>query len=164
MSLPALAAAASAAASFTQAAAGDPNWPYVKPGSAGAGYSSTRLRVPRWEPEWDISKSTVAMPCNYSGYYDLDSLAGFGYLQFDCAPDQTLQFSLARVAAGCWLPGCWLLAAGCWLATGRFPLWLLAGDRRCLLTATGRWWLVAVAGCWLLLAVGCWLHHCCSDF
>ena len=30
-----------------------------------------------------MSRSTVAMPCNYSGYYNLDDLKGFGYLQFD---------------------------------------------------------------------------------
>lgn len=62
---------------------GDPSSPYRKPGSAGAGYSSPKLRAPRWTPEFSIAKSTVAMPCNYSGYYDLDGLRGFGYLQFD---------------------------------------------------------------------------------
>eukprot|EP01050_Picozoa_sp_SAG11_P006259 SAG11_NODE_478_length_9117_cov_6.916168_11_plen_164_part_00 len=65
------------------AASGLPDWPYQKPGSAGAGYSSKKLRTPKWEPVFDMAKSTVAMPCNYTGFYDLDVLAGFGYLQFD---------------------------------------------------------------------------------
>eukprot|EP01047_Picozoa_sp_COSAG01_P106982 COSAG01_NODE_36040_length_523_cov_1.023585_1_plen_137_part_10 len=69
--------------SSATADSGDPWWPYVKPGSAGAGYSSTKLRVPQWEPTFNMAKSTVAMPCNYSGYYNLDALDGFGYLQFD---------------------------------------------------------------------------------
>lgn len=62
---------------------GDPDWPYMKPGSAGAGYSSKKLRVPRWEPVFEMSRSTVVMACNYSGFYDLDALTGFGYIQFD---------------------------------------------------------------------------------
>ena len=34
-----------------------------------------------------------AMPCNYSGYYDIASLKGFGYLQFDCARTARPQLS-----------------------------------------------------------------------
>ena len=64
-----------------EAAPSMPRW--VKPGSAGAGYASKTLRVPRWTPTFDMAKSTVAMPCNYSGYYDVGSLHDFGYLQFD---------------------------------------------------------------------------------
>ena len=32
---------------------------WVKPGSAGAGYASKKLRVPKWEPKWDMPGSTV---------------------------------------------------------------------------------------------------------
>lgn len=28
-------------------------------------------------------RSTAVMPCNYSGYYNLDELEGFGYVQVD---------------------------------------------------------------------------------
>ena len=98
---------------------------WVKPGSAGAGYASKKLRVPKWEPKWDMPGSTVvssaasilpaalsgprcsalsapllwpaqAMPCNYSGYYDIASLKGFGYLQFDCARTARPQLSCHR--------------------------------------------------------------------
>ena len=31
----------------------------MKPGSAGAGYASKKLRVPKWEPKWDMPGSTV---------------------------------------------------------------------------------------------------------
>ena len=62
-------------------AAGIPSW--TKPSSAGAGYASRKLRLPKWQPTFDMAASTAAMPCNYSGFYDVDALAGFGLLQFD---------------------------------------------------------------------------------
>ena len=106
---------------------------WVKPGSAGAGYASKKLRVPKWEPKWDMPGSTVvsslqpacstlsgplptvlgserppllwpaqAMPCNYSGYYDIASLKGFGYLQFDCARTARTQLSCSpHAGAAC---------------------------------------------------------------
>eukprot|EP01046_Picozoa_sp_COSAG06_P074703 COSAG06_NODE_22977_length_706_cov_1.817133_1_plen_117_part_10 len=83
-----------------EAAPSMPRW--VKPGSAGAGYASKKLRVPRWAPTFDMAKSTVAMPCNYSGYYDVGSLHDFGYLQFDCARTARPQLSCSpHAGAAC---------------------------------------------------------------
>jgi len=60
-----------------------PPAPFVKPGSAGAGYVSSKLRRPVWTPIYDMSASSCVMPCNYSGFYHLDDLEGFGHMQFD---------------------------------------------------------------------------------
>jgi len=37
----------------------------------------------RWDPEWKLSKSTWFMPCNYSGWFDLDYASKFGLIDFD---------------------------------------------------------------------------------
>eukprot|EP00038_Savillea_parva_P031914 m.91837 g.91837 ORF g.91837 m.91837 type:complete len:426 (+) comp9929_c0_seq1:268-1545(+) len=42
--------------------------------------------VPRWTPTYNMSESTVVMPCNYSGLYDFDvypELARFGLVDYD---------------------------------------------------------------------------------
>ena len=56
---------------------------FPKPGSAGAGYVSKKLRKPKWEPTFGMQLSTAIMPCNYSGFYNLSSLADYGWIQFD---------------------------------------------------------------------------------
>lgn len=60
-----------------------PAVPFVKPGSAGAGYVSPKLRTPLWAPTFAMAASSIVMPCNYSGFYDLNDLEGFGFMQFD---------------------------------------------------------------------------------
>ena len=42
--------------------------------------------VPKWTPTYNMSESTVVMPCNYSGLYDYDAfpeLARFGLVDYD---------------------------------------------------------------------------------
>jgi len=42
--------------------------------------------VPKWTPTYNMSESTVMMPCNYSGNYDYEaypSLAKFGLVDYD---------------------------------------------------------------------------------
>ena len=56
---------------------------FPKPGSAGAGYVSKKLRKPKWQPTFGMRESTAIMPCNYSGFYNLPSLADYGWIQFD---------------------------------------------------------------------------------
>jgi len=44
--------------------------------------------VPKWEPTYNMSESTVVMPCNYSGLYDYEAypaLARFGLVDYDWA-------------------------------------------------------------------------------
>ena len=45
-----------------------PAVPFVKPGSAGAGYISPKLRTPLWAPTFAMAASSIVMPCNYSGF------------------------------------------------------------------------------------------------
>lgn len=56
---------------------------FPKPGSAGAGYVSKKLRKPKWQPTFNMRASTKIMPCNYSGYYNMSTLADYGWIQFD---------------------------------------------------------------------------------
>ena len=39
--------------------------------------------LPKWEPTYDMSLSTIVMPCNYSGYTDPALAAKFGIVDFD---------------------------------------------------------------------------------
>jgi hypothetical protein len=39
--------------------------------------------LPNWKPEYNMSKSTIFMPCNYSGQYDPAVAAKFGIVDFD---------------------------------------------------------------------------------
>ena len=41
--------------------------------------------LPPWEPEWVLNRSTIAQPCNYSGWFDVDLAAQFGVVSFDWA-------------------------------------------------------------------------------
>ena len=48
--------------------------------------SSSDNKVPKWAPTYNMSESTVMMPCNYSGLYDFDAypdLAKFGLVDYD---------------------------------------------------------------------------------
>lgn len=40
---------------------------------------------PRWSPVWKLDRSTIAMPCNYSGWMDPELMAQFGVVSFDWA-------------------------------------------------------------------------------
>jgi len=35
--------------------------------------------------EWDLLRSTIMQPCNYSGWFDADLAAEFGVVSFDWA-------------------------------------------------------------------------------
>ncbi len=41
--------------------------------------------LPPWEPVWRLDRSTIAMPCNYSGWFDPELAAQFGVVSFDWA-------------------------------------------------------------------------------
>ena len=43
---------------------------------------------PKWEPVWKLDRSTIAMPCNYSGWMDPELMAQFGVVSFDWANHQ----------------------------------------------------------------------------
>ena len=48
--------------------------------------SSSDNKVPKWSATYNMSESTVMMPCNYSGLYDFDAypnLAKFGLVDYD---------------------------------------------------------------------------------
>lgn len=48
--------------------------------------SSSDNKVPKWAPTYNMSESTVMMPCNYSGLYDFEAypdLAKFGLVDYD---------------------------------------------------------------------------------
>ena len=48
--------------------------------------SNSDNKVPKWSPTYNMSESTVMMPCNYSGLYDFDAypkLAKFGLVDYD---------------------------------------------------------------------------------
>ena len=43
-------------------------------------------RQPAWTPTWDMSQSTIIMPCNFSGFYDFaeyPALGRFGLADYD---------------------------------------------------------------------------------
>jgi hypothetical protein len=39
--------------------------------------------VPRWRPTWQLNRSTMLQPCNYSGYFDPAFSAKFGVVSYD---------------------------------------------------------------------------------
>jgi len=39
--------------------------------------------LPPWDPEWRLHRSTIAMPCNYSGWFNSSLAAEFGVVSFD---------------------------------------------------------------------------------
>ena len=45
-------------------------------------------QFPTWEPVWALPKSTIAMPCNYSGWMEPELMAQFGIVSFDWANHQ----------------------------------------------------------------------------
>ena len=77
------------------------------------------------------------MPCNYSGYYDVASLKGFGYLQFDCA--RTARTQLSRFVRTLVLPvlaptvthPCRIPAAVRWAGSNRKDDWCQAKPMTC---------------------------------
>ncbi len=34
--------------------------------------------IPSWQPTWEVSKSTAFMPCNYSGFFNLEASSAYG--------------------------------------------------------------------------------------
>jgi hypothetical protein len=44
--------------------------------------------LPKWQPEWTLSRSTIAQPCNYSGWFDPALGAQFGIISFDWANNE----------------------------------------------------------------------------
>jgi len=43
------------------------------------GYSN----LPKWEPTYNMSRSTIVQPCNYSGFFDPSYISQFGIVDFD---------------------------------------------------------------------------------
>ena len=39
--------------------------------------------LPSWEPTWNITRSTIIMPCNLSGYFDQDIAGRFAIVDYD---------------------------------------------------------------------------------
>ena len=39
--------------------------------------------LPRWRPTWQLNRSTMLQPCNYSGYFDPEFSARFGVVSYD---------------------------------------------------------------------------------
>ena len=73
------------------------------------------------------------MPCNYSGYYDVASLKGFGYLQFDCARTARTQLSCTALCLR-WHPPldpCRIPAAVRWAGSNRKDDWCQAKPMTC---------------------------------
>jgi hypothetical protein len=80
------------------------------------------------------------MPCNYSGYYDIASLKGFGYLQFDCARTTRTQLSchcpLLQLVLPVLAPIVWPCAAA---APTACHCLCCAGTHPCQIPAAVRW-------------------------
>lgn len=39
--------------------------------------------APAWTPEWEVSKSTIFMPCNESGFFNLAAATAYGLADYD---------------------------------------------------------------------------------
>mmetsp|Transcript_51139 Transcript_51139/g.144038 ORF Transcript_51139/g.144038 Transcript_51139/m.144038 type:complete len:438 (-) Transcript_51139:73-1386(-) len=52
---------------------------------AGNGYKSPKPRLPRWPPTYDMRRSTILMPCNYSGWHSVDEALRYGLVSYDWA-------------------------------------------------------------------------------
>ena len=39
--------------------------------------------LPRWRPTWQLNRSTMLQPCNYSGFFDPEFSARFGVVSYD---------------------------------------------------------------------------------
>jgi hypothetical protein len=40
-------------------------------------------QLPPWPPSWRMNDSTIAMPCNFSGYTDPAAMAGWAITDYD---------------------------------------------------------------------------------
>ena len=45
--------------------------------------SSVLAQLPPYKQTWQLNESTIIMPCNYSGYTDPQSTAGWKYIDFE---------------------------------------------------------------------------------
>ena len=43
-----------------------------------------RAQLPPYPQTWQLNRSTIIMPCNYSGPTDPESTVGWAYVDFDC--------------------------------------------------------------------------------
>ncbi len=43
----------------------------------------TSTLLPKWDPVWTLNRSTIFMPCNFSGFYDPVFAGTFGVADFD---------------------------------------------------------------------------------
>ena len=50
---------------------------------AGNGYLSSKIRLPKWQPQWSMPLSTIVMPCNDSGYHSVDEASAYGLVSYD---------------------------------------------------------------------------------
>lgn len=57
--------------------------PALKPGSAGAGYWSGKVRLPAFPPTYSMNASTIFMVCNETGWHNVSESARFGWAQYD---------------------------------------------------------------------------------
>lgn len=52
---------------------------------AGNGYHSSKVRLPKWHPTYDMKRSTILMPCNDSGWHRVDEALRYGLVSYDWA-------------------------------------------------------------------------------
>lgn len=64
-------------------------------------------QVPNRPATWQMNQSTIIMPCNYSGFTDPQTLAGFSVIDFgvfvtdDCSPNDARVETIGAVPASC---------------------------------------------------------------
>ena len=74
-----LAARSSTASIAGIASSATPNWTCGYEG----GQSKPPCALPPWPATWQMNASTIIMPCNYTGYQDPSTTAGWGVVDFD---------------------------------------------------------------------------------
>ena len=82
--------------------------PFVLLAVFGAALSPVAAQFPPWQQSWRMSDSSIAMPCNFSGYTEPSSVAGWSITSFDwsnslyawsaATPMDTDERNLAQVA------------------------------------------------------------------
>jgi hypothetical protein len=76
--------------SFSLAGAASPPAPAAAPPAGPGPYANNCTHCwptlfPKWPAVWKLDRSTIAMPCNYSGWMDPELVAQFGVVSFDWA-------------------------------------------------------------------------------
>jgi hypothetical protein len=61
--------------------------------------SATICSVPPWPATWQMNASTIIMPCNYTGFQDPATTAGWGIVDFVSCASQTCASAVASAGA-----------------------------------------------------------------